>query len=186
MEESFKSKEAIILTSLLNYFDKDEHKKTLIPIVTETSHISLRILDWFVTNYSKEHTKKIMKHKNFKDFDIYNSYKSQLKAYNKSLFDPFCRLHSNKKINKFHFYYESEKYIVTTTGQLNFFKWAIENNVISYVSEFYNDIKKDLKEKENIKKTTSSSNVSNTSTSSESEKEFNDKKKHSSYLISFD
>jgi len=183
--EDFKSKEGIILSSLLNYFEKTENKRILIPIVTETSNISLRILDWFVTNYSKEHTKKIMKHSNFKEFDIYNSYKSQLKAFNKSLFDPFCRLHSNKKINKFHFYYEGDKFIITTTGQLNFFKWAIENNVILYVTEFYNDIKKDLKEKETLKKSSTSSSYV-TSTSTESEKEFNNKKEQSSYLISFD
>ena len=157
----------------------------MIPIVTETSNISLRILDWFVTNYSKEHTKKIMTHIDFKDFDIYNSYKSQLKAFNKKLFDPFCRLHNSKNINKFRFYYENGKYIITTTGQLNFFKWAIENNVIKYVEEHYSDIKKDLKQKEILKKSSSSTN-SSSSNISESDKEFNTKKQHENYLISFD
>ena len=106
MEDVFKSKEGIVLNSLLTYFENEEKKQLFIPIVTETSRISLRILDWFVTNYSKEHTKKIMRHKDFKDFDIYNSYKSQLKAFNKKLFDPFCRLHTKKNINKFKFKYD--------------------------------------------------------------------------------
>jgi hypothetical protein len=181
-ESSFKSKESIILESLLNYFEKEEHKRIMIPIVTETSNISLRILDWFVTNYSKEHTKNIMKHPYFKDFDIYNSYKSQLKAYNKKLFDPFCRLHNNKNINKFRFYHENSKFIITTTGQLNFFKWAIENKVIKYVEEHYSIIKKDLKEKEILKKSSSASSP----TTTESEKEFNKKTSAENYLISFD
>ena len=184
MEDVFKSKEGIVLNSLLTYFENEEKKQLFIPIVTETSRISLRILDWFVTNYSKEHTKKIMRHKDFKDFDIYNSYKSQLKAFNKKLFDPFCRLHTKKNINKFKFKYDDDKYIITTTGQLNFFKWAIENNVIHYVTEYYNDIKKDLKEKENFKKSSSPSQSSSNTT--DSEKEFYEKKSTCNYLISFD
>lgn len=183
MAESLKSKEGIILTALLSYFENEKNKKIFIPIVTETSKISLRILDWFVTNYSKEHTKLIMKHQDFKEFDIYNSYKSQLKAFNKKLFDPFCRLHTNKNINKFRFYYDNNKFIVTTTGQLNFFKWAIENNVIKYVEENYLAIKKDLKDKEILKKSSSSSISTPTS---ESDKDLLQKTKFENYLISFD
>ena len=45
-------------------------------------------------------------------------------------------------------YYDPEdtsKPLSTTVGQLNFFKWAIENNIIDYVKKSFNDIKTDLK-----------------------------------------
>lgn len=144
--EELESKEKILLSSLLIYFSKKENQNILVSIVNENSPISLRILDWFVTNYSKEHSGQILSSEICKDFDVYNSYKAQLKAYNKKLFDPFCRQHTTK--NKFNYFYEEGKYIVTTTGQLNFFKWAIENKIITYVKKHYAEIKKDLKSKQ--------------------------------------
>ena len=68
-----------------------------------------------------------------------------MKAYNKKLFDPFCRSHNIKIISKFNFYYEENKFIITTIGQLNFFKWAIENGIINYISVIIEDIKQDIK-----------------------------------------
>jgi hypothetical protein len=153
--DELESKEKILLNSLLNYFQKKENRDIFISIVNETSTISLRILDWFVTNYSKENSSKIINSTICNGLDIYNSYKSQLKAYNKKLFDPFCRQHTTK--NKFSYYYEDDKYITTTTGQLNFFKWAIENKIINYVREHCQDIKKDLKAKQKKTSTVSSS-----------------------------
>jgi len=176
-ENKFESKEKILLNSLLVYFDNKKNKDTLISIINETSSISLRILDWFVTNYSKENNSKIMKSNFFEDFDVYNSYKSQLKAYNKKLFDPFCRKHSTKE--KFNFYYDEGKCILTTTGQLNFFKWAIENKIIDYVVKNYDDIKQDLKSKQK-KSSASISSYSNTSSTHSSTET-----KPVSYIICF-
>ena len=118
-----------------------------------------------------------MKSNFFEDFDVYNSYKSQLKAYNKKLFDPFCRKHSTKE--KFNFYYDEGKSILTTTGQLNFFKWAIENRIIEYVTKYYDDIKQDLKSKQK-KSSTSISSYSNTSSTHSSTET-----KPVSYIICF-
>ena len=147
-----RTKEGLLLKSLIDFFRKPSNLKVMIPIVTETSPVSLRVLDWFITNYSRDKTKTIVEDPILTDFDVYNSYKSQLKAFNKKLFDPFCRLHSGGKIKKFRFIYEKEnekkKHIVTTTGQLNFFKWAIENKIIDYVTKHYKEIKMDLKQKE--------------------------------------
>lgn len=159
----FETKENVLLNSLLQYFGDTKHRNVLISVITETSHISLRILDWFVTNYAKEHSSVIMSSTILKDIDIYNSYKSQLKAFNKKMFDPFCRKHSEKQ--KFPFYYDENNFITTTIGQLNFFRWAIENKVIDYVTEYYDAIKQDLKCKH--KKTTSTSSTSSSMRSSE-------------------
>ena len=88
----------------------------------------------------------------FEEFNIYLNYKAQLKSFQKKQFDPFCR---RQRIN---FYYDSEntKYIVTTVGQLNFFKWAIENNILNYVKDNIDEIEKDMNQ--NIKKLKSMKN----------------------------
>ena len=53
-------------------------------------------------------------------------YKLKLKAYSKHRFDPFCRW------DRITVPYNETSHIQTTIGQLNFFKWAIENYVIEY------------------------------------------------------
>ena len=79
-------KETLLKKSLHNYFDKKEEEIKLIRnILNSVDRISLRILDWFVTNYSKKNNTTIG------SIYVYNSYKSQLKAYSKKFFDPFCR-----------------------------------------------------------------------------------------------
>ena len=65
-------------------------------------------------------------------------YKLKLKAYSKKRFDPFCRW---ERIN---IPYKNGDYIQTTIGQLNFFKWALENEVINYISDNYDMIEKDM------------------------------------------
>jgi hypothetical protein len=40
----------------------------------------------------------------------------------------------------------------TTIGQLNFFKWAIENKIINYIQEHYDDIEKDMNDRNSISK----------------------------------
>lgn len=163
------TKEGLLLKSLMGFFEDKKNINTMIPIVTESSPISLRVLDWFITNYSRDHTKTIVKDELLTDFDVYNSYKAQLKAYNKKMFDPFCRLHGSGKIKKFRFKYGTDRSIMTTTGQLNFFKWAIENNIIAYVMRHYDAIKADLKQKENRKRSATSSSEVSLSTVSEEE-----------------
>ena len=114
------------------------------PIIESKSVISLRIIDWFVTNYSKKfnisynNTSKKKEEKCLKQFIVYLNYKKQLKAYSKKEFDPFCR---RERIT---FYYSKEKYITTTVGQLNFFRWAIVNNVIKYIEKNLKEIESDM------------------------------------------
>ena len=40
----------------------------------------------------------------------------------------------------------------TTIGQLNFFKWAIENGIIDYITENYDDIEQDMNSRNSISK----------------------------------
>jgi hypothetical protein len=61
-----------------------------------------------------------------------------LKAYSKKRFDPFCRW------DRISIPYKGETCIETTIGQLNFFKWALENKVIQYIEDNYETIEKDM------------------------------------------
>ena len=76
---------------------------------------------------------------------MYNDYKLNLKAYSKKRFDPFCRW--ERITIPF-----NDKYIQTTIGQLNFFKWALENDVIKYIEENYDSIDNDMNNRNSINK----------------------------------
>ena len=48
--------------------------------------------------------------------------------------------------------YDDDNYMETTIGQLNFFKWAIEHEIIDYITKNYNEIEKDMNERNSISK----------------------------------
>ena len=180
------SKQALLIIPITKYFSNKKTLRKLITILKGES-ISLRLIDWFVTNYCKKFN--ILYNLNdFKDKDIvlqapqvtpqatpqvtpqvtqqatpqtashttqqssaplnpqsfdnfilvHNNYKGQLKAYSKKNFDPFCRR------NRIRFYYDDNKYFITTVGQLNFFKWALENYIINYIQSHIKDVENDM------------------------------------------
>jgi len=53
-------KENILMISLDKFYNNPSHYKQFIEIVNNKTKISLRIIDWFVTNYSKKITFRIM------------------------------------------------------------------------------------------------------------------------------
>lgn len=121
----------------------------MLAVINGTTNISLRIMDWFVTNYSKKHyTVYDLEGSGTppKRFKVYVDYKLKLRAYSKKRFDPFCRW---ERINVPHM--GGTTYIQTTLGQLNFFKWAIENQVLRYIHDNYSVIESDM----NIRNNTS-------------------------------
>ena len=142
-ENNFKiisSKKDLLMQSLIQFFSVREILDTIIPIITGKSKISLRILDWFVTNFSKKNNINypVLLNDKTKNFIVYLDYKSQLKAYSKKNFDPFCR---RERIS---FIDHDGKDLITTVGQLNFFRWAIENNIIEYIINNYDEIEIDM------------------------------------------
>jgi hypothetical protein len=64
---------------------------------------------------------------------VYLAYKSHLKAYSKKMFDPFCRW---KRIQFMG--------MDTTVGQLNFFEWAIQDDVLKYLEDNYDAVHADM------------------------------------------
>ena len=120
----------LLLESLDNYYN-ESNLNTLTEILN-SQNVSLRVIDWFVTNYSKKHNIEYNNNSNI--VNVYISYKSQLKSYSKKFFDPFCR---RNRIN----YKQS---LSTTIGQLNFFKWALTNGILDYVTNNYQTIESDM------------------------------------------
>ncbi len=147
MKHKIYSQNDILLEKLLNFYYKDNNLQEMLSIINGTSSISLRIVDWFSTNYSKKNF-TIYKTKNNERFKVYEDYKLKLKAYSKKRFDPFCRWDRIKvPITE-----NSDYCFETTIGQLNFFKWALENNIIQYIKNNYDDIEKDMNNNNSISK----------------------------------
>lgn len=131
-----------LLLNTLREFYRDEDKlKKIIPILNGESQISLRIIDWFATNYAKKYFVVYDVQRNsgrVKRFYVHIDYKLKLKAYSKRRFDPFCRW------DRIHIPYGDGLFVQTTIGQLNFFKWCLENNILEYIQENYDAIDKDM------------------------------------------
>ena len=158
------SKQELLLKSLISFYSSETNKKIIIPIVNQEKAISLRLLDWLVTNYSKKFNVfyelgHIQTEEGYipsnKNFNLWLDYKNQLKAYSKKTFDPFSRrqrIFFNTELNEvslvnsemYEVYNERSDGILTTIGQLNFFKWAITNKVIDYAFEHIQEIESDM------------------------------------------
>ena len=217
----------LLLDTLINFYKNKEYLNKMVSIINGASKLSLRIIDWFVTNYSKKYfvvyylpnpqlssptssssltsysfiqiqnpttetvkdnsseendpfsvagERKYIKEEEPQDkletetpcemidsslshlsatekpyeggirFKVYNEYKLKLKAYGKINFDPFCRW------TRITIPFNDEFYIETTIGQLNFFKWAIENEILKYIEEHYEEIEKDMTVRNNTSK----------------------------------
>lgn len=128
----------LLLNKLLDFYKQSDNLDQILQIINGQSKISLRIVDWFATNYAKKYFTVYKLSNCEKRFKVYMDYKLKLKAYSKRRFDPFCRW---ERIN---IPYKDGDYIQTTIGQLNFFKWALENEVINYINENYDIIENDM------------------------------------------
>lgn len=141
-------REQRILRPLLEFFSNETNFKIFLDIVVfKTKNIPLRLLDWFVTNYSKKNdVSYVIKRPNgqIENFSIYRSYRAQLKGHSKKVFDPFCR---GKPIMLEYESPQDKSVVQFETGicQLKFFKWAIQNLVLTYVENNYDAIYDDMK-----------------------------------------
>ena len=124
----------ILLTSIDHFYETPENRATLLQILNKTRGISLRNLEWFITNYSKK-TNLSYKTRDGKYFSVHCQYKSTLDGYSKKLFDPFCR---SQKIT-YNIPGTSDE-INTTVAQLNFIRWCIKNNIIEYIQDHRNQL----------------------------------------------
>lgn len=163
----------LLLNNLMEFYKTKENMHNMIRIINGETNISLRIIDWFVTNYSKKNytvysiPKIINGESSLTEttrFKVYNEYKLKLKAYSKKNFDPFCRW------ERIMIPYDNDNYIETTIGQLNFFKWAIECKIIDFIQENYSFIEGDMNSRNSTSKLKTSASSTSSSSSSDSGK----------------
>jgi len=133
----------LLLKNLMDFYRHPGYLQKMIPIINGESAISLRIVDWFVTNYAKKYytvynLPTYPDSQDYQRFKVYHDYKLKLKAYSKKRFDPFCRW------ERITVPYNEDNYMETTIGQLNFFKWAIEHRIIDYIEQHYKEIEDDM------------------------------------------
>jgi hypothetical protein len=139
----------LLIRSLQKFYSSRTDMSSIIKLLQGQGDISLRVMDWFVTNYSKKHNVTYLL--NNQEFSVYLNYKSQLKAFSKKLFDPFCRR------ERIEFQIEGISPFITTVGQLNFFRWALEKDIFPYIRAKYQDILRDEKASRNSTNGTQSS-----------------------------
>lgn len=134
---------------LLEFFSHNANFKQFLDVVVfKTRNLPLRLLDWFVTNFSKKNDICYnIKRPNgsLETFRVMRSYRAQLKGSKKKEFDPFCRgetitLEYESPVDGGKVAFE------TAICQLKFFKWAIENLVLDYVEANYELIYEDMKQ----------------------------------------
>ena len=155
-------KQELLVLSLQRFYNNCHNIDEIIKTLKGESEMSLRLIDWFVTNYSKK--KNIGYIWNSQEFLVYVNYKSQLKAFSKKLFDPFCRR------ERIYFEIGNQPMFETTVGKLNFFRWAIEKGILDYIRMYQDVVEKEMNLclKEERKMRNESTTVSTISSSSSS------------------
>jgi len=129
-------KQELIIASLQRFYSGRQDLDEIVELLKGTSEVSLRLIDWFVTNFAKAHSTSYIL--NGQEFVVYMNYKNQLKAYSKKLFDPFCR---RERIS---FQIPGHDAFLTTVGKLNFFRWALEKGILDYIKGHQPEIEKEM------------------------------------------
>ena len=159
---SLNTQNELLMRNLTDFYKNGDNLNRMMRIINGESKISLRIVDWFVTNYSKKQYTVYPLDGGSTRFKVYNDYKLKLKAYSKKRFDPFCRW------ERITIPYDTEKFMETTIGQLNFFKWAIENKIIDFIETNYQVIEDDMNCRNSTSKRRSPTDTESTASSNNS------------------
>lgn len=126
-------KPELVISSLQRFYLSHPEINKVLAYLNGEAPLSLRIIDWFVTKYSRKNFVRYQL--NGQDFLVYLSYKGQLKAYSKQYFDPNCRR------ERIMFKIPGHDQFMTTIGKLNFFRWALETNILDYIEAHEEEIR---------------------------------------------
>ncbi len=138
------SQEILLLKSLEEFYNNSKYFELLLEIIEGTSVISRRTFEYFVTKYSMVHNiSYLLEDKTM--FTVHSSYKDQLKAHKKKYFDPFGR---GERIP----FFSNNNCIITTIGQLNFYRWFFTKKIYDYCVDNYNTIQTELLSNKTVKK----------------------------------
>ena len=79
---SYTTQNSLLLNNLMEFYEIDDNLETMLNIINGESTISLRIVDWFATNYAKQKF-TVYDLDNGTRFKVYTDYKLKLRAYSK-------------------------------------------------------------------------------------------------------
>ncbi|CAM9202699.1 unnamed protein product [Pylaiella littoralis] len=140
--DTLSRKDEVLLHSVLHWYNQDGCRvQTFSDIVSHRNGLSLRIIDWLTTNFSKRFNVAI--ESDGFPRNLRRDYHKNLTAHNKKNFDPFAR---RRRIIILLFGRERR---VSTIGQLNFFRWFLTKNLCGFLLENKAVIEKHMKECEN-------------------------------------
>lgn len=109
----------------------------IVPLVEQTSSVSLRALDWAVVNWSKKNRVLCVSAQG-NVVSMHDAYKDALHFWKRRLFDPFRRRRRVVLV-----YGEGEE-VETTLGQTNFMHFALVTGILAYVTTNIYDIERDM------------------------------------------
>lgn len=164
VETPLKAEAKKLLYELLPFYTDENMERLIVPrsikslgickdysmseeMKAEVNGISLRAIEWLVTNYSKGTKIVLFNEKDKKRIDIHNAYEIQSNYYKRNLFDPFCRhgrVYFLWKLKSLKTNEMEEVVMITTVGQLNFMKWADENGILNYARDHQDEIQKTM------------------------------------------
>lgn len=121
----------MLLASLERVYTAEMVALIVSPTLVHES-VSLRLLDWLVTNYSKKN-RSVCVDGDGRVRNIHFEYRSALHAYRRRNFDPFRRRQRIRAHG-----------VETTIGQLNFLQWAHKCGVLAFASENIATIEADM------------------------------------------
>lgn len=139
-----------LLMELLEFYKNRDYLEIVKKIVNrefiigKSKKVSIRIVNWFVTNYAKQYF-TVYESSEKERFFVWTRFRSAEDGYSKEMFDPYSRK------DRIIIPYDETTKLITTIGQLNFFKWAILNKVIDYIIEHYDDITNDMTSRLTVK-----------------------------------
>jgi hypothetical protein len=125
----------LLLRSLNSFYSDTHNSEKLLDVINHRKGVSLRNIEWFITNYAKSNQTRY-KTKEGRDFPVHIQYKASLDGYSKRAFDPFCRT------ERIDFELPGSEKISTTISQLNFLRWCIVNDIITYIENNKHILKK--------------------------------------------
>jgi len=154
----------IRLHNICSWFTDERIEQMILPFIDSTNTVSLRALDWLVTNYAKKNNIVIAARDGFggPPLNIHESYLNMLRVWRRSYFDPFRRgekvyfmwarsanIEAHSAKNGAHSAKDKVEGIETkketTIGQLNFLHWAYTNGIIEYTKLDIDNIVQDMK-----------------------------------------
>jgi hypothetical protein len=131
----------LLLHRVLAFYEDPEMARVFVKLINRRHDISLRLIDWLVTNYAKKHEVILTPRENgvCREFHVYLSYKACLRAFSKRQFDPFAR---RERVTVVIGGFE----VQTTVAQMCFFRWCLTNDVLAYALGRRDDIERDMLE----------------------------------------